>query len=64
MRRFFGTYRLVSLLVTFAGLAGLIIIGYVIPAETAPVLVPLLLSWAALMIAGLFMVRWRFTQRA
>lgn len=59
-RKYGFAWRLVSLV----GLAGMVVIGWVLPATTAPVLVSLVIGWTAAVIGGMLLLRWRMAQRA
>lgn len=64
MKRLYRTYGFAWRLVSLVGLAGMAVIGWALPAMTAPVLVSLVVGWGAAVIGGVLLLRWRMAQRA
>jgi len=64
MKRLYRKYGFAWRLVSLVGLAGMVVIGWALPAMTAPVLLSLVVGWGAAVIGGMLLLRWRLAQRA
>ena len=64
MKRLYRTYGFAWRALFAVGLAGVAVIGWVLPGMSQAVLMSLLLGWGVAILGGFALLRWRMSQHA